>query len=222
MLIALGALGLVAVGIAAGVAQRVLESKRLERERLTAYHESEEYLQQAAAEKLAWEELMVRRRQLRLGLSYAEVVAIMGTEGAENSEATIGDSEVPYHIRYELERRVLDEAFVLIWIEYHGVRSIDTAPGFALPFVSSDWIVFGPDYRGAMAEDLVESELLIGRTREEVLALLGEPTDPYITTRREVSYWLGNQMSGPGGYTLLRVKSDASGLVTKAYIYNSD
>lgn len=172
VLLGFAALGSVAVGMAWAVARRVQEPARLERERLARYRASEEYLPRVAVEKLAWEELMVRRRQLRTGPSDAEVVAIMGPH---NSERIFSEAGVPVYNKYTLERRALDEAFVLIWFDYHGVRSIDTAPGFAVPFVSSDWIGFGPDYRGAMAEDLVESELPIGRTREEVLASLASP-----------------------------------------------
>lgn len=67
--------------------------------------------------------------------------------------------------------------------------------------------------RYTMSEDLIESELLLGKTREEVIAILG--TDYALDTERILLYDLGTV---PGGFAfdpdILEVTFE-NGLVTK-------
>jgi hypothetical protein len=60
-------------------------------------------------------------------------------------------------------------------------------------FSSERWLV-NSDERVYMVDDLLSRTKLIGRSKEEVITLLGKPDDPeYFTDDNNFVYYLGNE-----------------------------
>lgn len=73
--------------------------------------------------------------------------------------------------------------------------------------------------RGCMVDDLLRRELLPGRTRDEVIALLGEPPRTHYFGEYDLVYWLGPErglISVDSEWIVLRLRSD--GRVSEARI----
>ena len=72
-----------------------------------------------------------------------------------------------------------------------------------------------PHPRLAMIEDVMENHLKIGQSRDEVVALLGDPTDtPYFSDRGMV-YWLGDEQKAISvDSAWLAIDLDAEGKVS--------
>lgn len=74
--------------------------------------------------------------------------------------------------------------------------------------------------RGRMVRDLTASGRLVGLSRDEVVALLGDPDGPY---RNEVNYTvdIGQRFgASPWTYTLQVVFDPNTGRVTNAYYHD--
>jgi len=79
------------------------------------------------------------------------------------------------------------------------------------------------DRRVEMAEQLVESGRLLGMTRESVIELLGEPSEPEEKEHRPKAggwaYHLGWNGGSPGNMAIFRVGFDQDGKVVGAEAY---
>lgn len=95
--------------------------------------------------------------------------------------------------------------------------------GMGIPFDSAAWqderLVHEEEVRNRMAADLLANHLKQGQTRDEVLALLGPPTDTPYFRDHDLVYWLGAE----GGYAgidsrWLVIDLDDAGHVERAEI----
>ena len=60
--------------------------------------------------------------------------------------------------------------------QFYSAGIFASDPGYtSLPFTSNAWLDADAEERGYMADDLIERRVLTGQSREQVLALLGEP-----------------------------------------------
>lgn len=81
-------------------------------------------------------------------------------------------------------------AFVLIWTM--GAQQA------SMPFDRAVWtneetIRTQPDLRRSMANDVMDKYLKTGMRRQDVIALLGEPSDAPHFQDRDLVYWLGSE-----------------------------
>jgi hypothetical protein len=84
------------------------------------------------------------------------------------------------------------------------------------PFDREKWDTEAARYRVGMAKTIVRDRLLIGKAREEVIALLGPPThdDRWLLAIRETSLF--------PYHDFLVAKYGPDGRVTEAYTYTQD
>jgi hypothetical protein len=72
------------------------------------------------------------------------------------------------------------------------------------PFNNTAWRAQTVDHpvRSTMVDDLLKSYQLKSMTREEIIALLGEPTDTDKFSNFDLVYWLGPERSSYGGISI--------------------
>lgn len=76
----------------------------------------------------------------------------------------------------------------------------------------------GSDERYAMAKDLTQRKLLVGATRDEVIAALG-PGGGYSEVTSELSYALGGPVDPTSFGNTLKVRFDENGRAKALFIY---
>lgn len=125
-----------------------------------------------------------------------------------------GDLSLPRRLALLLP--VVGLSAFALWYHRHGpLAPFDSAAWRAGESPTSDQ----PAPRLHLADGLLRSGILIGKTQAEVLALLGPPTDTDYFREYDLVYWLGIERGTfPANSDWLVLKFDSSGKVKSARI----
>jgi hypothetical protein len=91
-----------------------------------------------------------------------------------------------------------------------------------IPFDRAAWNAAAVDNdfrRHRMADAFVQSQSLDGKTRVEIVAMLGEPP-AHLSSERELTYMLGSSRFMPFGADLLSIRLNEDGRVSELTIWS--
>lgn len=146
-----------------------------------------------AYDRLAWAGIEERAAKIRVGMTEAEVLAIMGPPPRRASPNRWNKDEWD-QLWYTspLARDFFGEC-ITVYLDPHRVIRVDIAPGHSIPFDRAEWHRSAEGRRGYMFEDLVRRHEFRGMTRRSVIELLGSPDDPEDGGKEDstIAYWGG-------------------------------
>jgi len=126
----------------------------------------------------AWDKALSHIDEVRLGMSTDQVASILGSPTSHRIAANLHRDV--FHYEPKILFRSYSRAIpwvrhpdIAVGFEYGKVKDINYFPDADIAFSPDDWKRSFAERRGCMTRDLLRRNLLAGKTKQEVIDLLG-------------------------------------------------